>query len=402
MARVAVFYQFFYPDEIVSAQIKTDLCLGLKEFGWEVVAFSSNRSCRTKRAAFPLFEVWRGIEIHRVWRPDFSQNSGLGRIINALWMICGWSAYAISNARKCDVMIVGTEPIFGIMISLIWKLVNPKIKVATWTFDLYPEAAVADRILKETGLVTRTLRSILTRVYKSVHLVVNLGPCMKIKLDSYGLQMKQVTIVPWALYEPEKVVLIDVAERESVFGKAELALLYSGSYGRAHCIDHIPELAKTIAAFGKIVFSVGGPCKRDLIDALAKFHVQNVKVIEMADQSRLLERLSSADIHIVSLRREWVGSVVPSKFFGALSIGRPILFIGDSNSSLAIWIRAYKIGWVLGADLESQDARSLMAFSTQPAQKERMFAHCFSVYRKYFSRRESIITWNSELKKLLG
>jgi len=38
--------------------------------------------------------------------------------------------------------------------------------------------------------------------------------------------------------------------------------------------------------------------------------------------------IGSGDIHVVTLREEWTGTVVPSKFFGALAAGRPVLFAG--------------------------------------------------------------------------
>ena len=64
-------------------------------------------------------------------------------------------------------------------------------------------------------------------------------------------------------------------------------------------------------------------------------------------QSDLEVRLSAADIHVVTLRDEWTGTVVPSKFFGALAVGRPVLFAGSPKSAVARWIVKHRVGWVL-------------------------------------------------------
>jgi len=59
----------------------------------------------------------------------------------------------------------------------------------------------------------------------------------------------------------------------------------------------------------------------------------------------LLQQLTAADIHLVSLRHDWTGVVVPSKFFGSLAAGRPVIFAGSRNSCVAKWIVEYQVGW---------------------------------------------------------
>jgi glycosyltransferase involved in cell wall biosynthesis len=103
----------------------------------------------------------------------------------------------------------------------------------------------------------------------------------------------------------------------------------------------------------------------------------------------------------VTLREEWTGMVVPSKFFGALSAGRPILFAGSSGSSLARWIREFEIGWTLNS-ANIQDVRAkLINYANSPAQQAEMQMRCFSVYRQHFSRSTQISRWDEILRSLL-
>src|SRR5215467_1882251 len=145
------------------------------------------------------------------------------------------------------------------------------------------------------------------------------------------------TITPWALVEPEEPASIDPWERQQLFGNARLALLYSGSFGRAHSADVIPRLARELKAHGgRIAFSVR---QQDAVKLKRQMGPDaSIVFAPFADSTALECRLSAADVHIVSLRENWTGTVVPSKFFGALAIGRPVLFLGSRDSAIARWI----------------------------------------------------------------
>ena len=68
-----------------------------------------------------------------------------------------------------------------------------------------------------------------------------------------------------------------------------------------------------------------------------------------APEAELEKRLTACDLHLVSLRPEWTGTVVPSKFFGALAAGRGVVFAGSPESAIARWIDEHQVGWVSDA-----------------------------------------------------
>jgi colanic acid biosynthesis glycosyl transferase WcaI len=49
----------------------------------------------------------------------------------------------------------------------------------------------------------------------------------------------------------------------------------------------------------------------------------------------LAESLSSADVHFVGLGRGLAGYVVPSRLYGILAVGRPVLAAADAESETA-------------------------------------------------------------------
>ncbi len=49
--------------------------------------------------------------------------------------------------------------------------------------------------------------------------------------------------------------------------------------------------------------------------------------------------LSVADVHLISMRREMTGIVVPGKLYGVMASGRPALFVGPEHCETADTIR---------------------------------------------------------------
>ena len=116
---------------------------------WSVEVIPSNRSCRDESRSFSGRENWNSIKIDRIWRPRFNQALFLGRLFNALWMIVAWSLRAFRFRNVPDVLLVATDPVASVLVVRVWKFFHPRLVVAHWCFDLYPEAAVAQGILQE-------------------------------------------------------------------------------------------------------------------------------------------------------------------------------------------------------------------------------------------------------------
>lgn len=394
-------YQFLPPDDVVSAIHMGELCAGLVSHGWEVEAFPCVWACRDDSVRFAPSDDIAGVKMHRIWRPRFRQSSSVGRILNALWMIGAWSVLAFRPGAKPDVLIVGTDPVLSILVAIVWSVVRPRTRIAHWCFDVYPEAAIAEGILEKDGIAVRILRRFLRPAYRACSLIADLGPCMRERLRRYPSEARRVTLVPWALEEPASPMAVDVNHREGIFGHTKLALLYSGTFGLAHSYGEMLDLAEALSPDGiRLGFSVGGNRASELRQEVERRRL-DLPFVPFAKASELSARLASADVHVVTLRREWTGMVVPSKFFGALSVGRPVLFAGDSSSALAKWIAEYGVGWTLNQGNVAEIRKALLEYANSPEQQARMRSHCYSVYREQFSRASQIAQWNCLLRSLV-
>jgi glycosyltransferase involved in cell wall biosynthesis len=400
--RVAVLYHYFHPDDVVSARHFADFCVGLAERGWEVEAWPCNRGCRNETISFPLREHWRGIAIRRVWRPRFRQASSVGRLLNTAWMLLAWCVGAWRQPRPgLDVLVVGTDPVLSVLTALAARKLRPDIRIAHWCFDLYPEGPIAEGMIREDGWLTRTLRRLLRAAYSSCHLVADLGCCMRQRLAPYGHTCRKVTLVPWALAEPEQVEPPDPATRRELFGDGALGLLYSGNFGRAHSCTEFLDVARCLRGSGvQFCFGVRGNRAEELRAAVGPEDT-NVRLAGFAPEAALEKRLAAADIHLVSLRPEWTGLVVPSKFFGALAAGRPVIFAGAREAAIARWIEEHRVGWVLDGPSREVVAAELRSLAAAPEQLGVLQRHCHQVYQKHFSREQVMNQWDWELSNLL-
>ena len=398
MPSIVALYHYFHPDDVVSAIHYSELCAGLQKLGWDVTVLPCNRGCRDELRSYPARSDWRDIKIHRIWRPRIPQSNSLGRIVNMVWMLIAWSLAALRY--KPDILLVGTDPILSVLVAIPWKIVRPSIKVAHWCFDLYPEAAFADGLLDSSTRISRLIKWLTKAAYARCDLLVDIGSCMGAHLMRDRPDGPRATLTPWALLEPSRPFSIDVTERKVAFPNARLTMLYSGSFGRAHAFERTLSLARRLRDSNVVLaFSVRGNAVTELRAAVTSADY-NIGFRSFLSQDRLAARLSAADIHVVTLRDAWTGTVVPSKFFAALAVGRPVLFEGSPMSAIAIWIREFRVGWVLTADSEESIAEELVALSSDPRRLADLFDHCHAIYTSKFSKQLMIDAWNRELRVL--
>ncbi|HMO34739.1 MAG TPA: glycosyltransferase family 4 protein [Gemmatales bacterium] len=400
--RIAILYHFFHPDDVISGQLFSGLAEDLAKRGWSVEALTSNRSCHGDVTLRPSQEIWNNVQIKRIWRPRWRQSSSRGRIFNALWMIIAWSLIALRSSKKLPhILLIGTDPVLTIMVASVVKTIRPQVRIVHWAYDLYPEAAIADDLLRPQSKFVKFIQGLLRYAYRCCDIVGDLGPCMRSRLEYYGHHCPKLTLPPWALVEPKQVEKPQPELRRKLFGDAKLTLMYSGNFGRAHEYIEFLKLARKLRDTGIILgFSVRGN-RVDELRASITAEDTNIRFLPFASEAELGQHLACGDIHLVSLRRNWTGIVVPSKFFGCLASGRPVIFAGEQEASISRWIKQYQVGWHLDLESAGEVAEQLRELAKDPSQLQQMQLLCHQVYHQHFSRARIVEQWDHELKQLL-
>ena len=103
----------------------------------------------------------------------------------------------------------------------------------------------------------------------------------------------------------------------------------------------------------------------------------------------------------MSLHPDWTGTVVPSKFFGALAAGRGVVFAGSEDSAIAQWIRDYQVGWVVTPSTVEEVAEELKQLAAAPEGLAELRQRCHAVYHAHFSRKAMIDRFDAKLRELV-
>ncbi len=398
-----VYYHFYYPDDVVSAELFKDLCEGLAARGWQVTVFTSNRYCRKAGQISPSVENINAVNVKRSWRPAFRQASNIGRLANGFFISLGWVINTLIS-KKPDFYIFGTDPQFSQFLFPVLKLISPKTKIIHWCHDLYPEAVIANTNNPVLIRFCQFSKPAFKFLYKFVDVMVDIGICMQKRLQQYQHKAKQITLTPWALTEPQATLEVKPDKRQALFGNAKLVLLYSGNLGHAHQYQLFLKLARLVRSKNPDIifaFSSSGNKFEEFKSQITE-NDSNIKLLPFAAIGELEDRLCCADIHLISLKDQWSGIVVPSKFFGSLAVGRPLLFHGPKDSAIGYWIEKFNIGASLTEHNLDKIANDLIRFAEAPQLLEQWKQNAFNAYTNNFSKKIIIDKWDELLMLTLA
>ena len=401
MPSCVILYHYYYPDDVVSSRHFTDFAESLYSNGWDVEVFTGNHYCRKEGIISPCSEIYKGVHIRRFKRPPFTQSKNIGRLLNSFCLSVKW--FFALLFKGVDVVIFGTDPQFSFFIIPFLALFRPTLRFAIWGFDLYPEAIISADI-RLPGFVMRLLRWWAGVSYRKCGLIVDIGSCMRKRFLEYNPKARFETIVPWALDEPDKIEEQDYTIRHELFGNASLGILYSGTIGWAHQFEEFILLARELRrrnASVSFCFAGQGNKYKDLLNMVTPEDV-NIRFAGFVDEKKLPLRLASADLHMISLCHGWEGVVVPSKFFGSLASGRPLLYCGTPDSCIAEIIQREGLGFIIEKSSIEDIADRLEQLSKDISGLRNIQDATFLFYKKYFSKKTQFMKWDKCLREYVG
>src|SRR5205085_11195266 len=125
------------------------------------------------------------------------------------------------------------------------------------------------------------------------------------------------------------------AAKHNLEGK--FVVLFSGNLGRVNDFSTVLEAALALRDRTDILFLfIGEGAKAAEIENYSKTHgLDNIRILPYQPREMLKYSLSAGHVSLVTLADGLAGLSVPSKTYGILAAGRPILFVGDARSSAA-------------------------------------------------------------------
>lgn len=334
--KVLIISQVFWPDEVSTSQHLTDLANELIKNGHEVSVICSRHAYEHPATTYPPFDDYNGVKIKRL------KNTGLGKknILTRLTDFFSFNFLLYFELKKIqrnqyDVILGMTSPPLVSYIG-IKKALKRKIRFCYWAMDLQPELAIASGLLKANSFSAKALTKMGDFIIRNADTIIALDRYMKGHLENRGARNQSVKVIPvWPVIEKryEGVHLDNPFRGEHKFGN-KIVVMYSGNHAYVHPIDTLLKaclLLKDDSRF-LFVFIGEGVRKKEVHQFKEKYNLDSILPLPYQPRSMIHLSLGSADLQVVIMGENQVGYTHPNKIYGALFLGKPVLYIGPPNS----------------------------------------------------------------------
>lgn len=396
--RLIFLNRFYWPNESATAQLLHDLARHLAAQGHDVTVVTSDSvdSSRPKR------ETVAGVHIRRV--SHHSQRIGVatkGR--EFVFFLLGAARALFALARRDTVVVAMTDPpLLGIMANFVTGLRGARL--VNWTQDIYPEIAIRLSNHRAPALAASLLLPWRNLAWRQSEHCVAISEGMARHLHEEGVAHAHTSVIAnWAPQglSPQPASAGDALRAEWGLS-GQFVVAYSGNLGRVHDLDSILALAEELRTEPRVTLLLigGGPGRAGLEAAAASRGHANIQFRPAQPRARLAESLAVADAHLVTLRPECADLVFPSKFYGIVQIGRPIVFIGPRDCELASIVEDHGLGLAGSPDDLRSLASGLRAWAAHRPAYATATAAAVAYGREHAAAGRSLSAWEGLLHRL--
>ncbi len=341
--KLLIYANYFYPEVASTAQILTELALGLKDT-FDITVICSV-PCYTGvipsqyQSKKYYYEDYEGIKIIRVRVTDFVKSKKMSRIKHILSYFFR-SVYATFRVGRQDVVYtISQPPILGGMLGNIGRIIT-RGKFIYNIQDFNPEQTIAVGYAKNKILL-KLLMWIDKHNCKKSDLVITVGSDMQETLVKRFQNKKvpnNVVINNWMneteVYPLEKKHPKVVDFRKKYHLEDKFVIMYSGNIGLYYDLENLMNVIQKFQENTDVVFAfVGdGSVKETLVSIVQKNNISNVVFIPYQDKKDLIYSLNAADVHLVTNAKGIKGVSVPSKIYGVMATNVPVLGILEKGS----------------------------------------------------------------------
>jgi len=403
MNKIIFINRYFYPDHSATSQMLSDLAFGLTSQieDKEIHIVTSQQRYDDASAKLPAYEQINQVHIHRVKTTQFGRQNLMGRAGDYLSFYFSAASKLFQLTKKGDTLVAKTDPpLISVIAAIIAKL--KKAHLVNWLQDLFPEVAAELGIKLASGIIYKILKGIRNKTLQQAKMNVVIGELMAERLRKEGIADNKVTVIHnWADGEQIKPVPHDNNPLRKEWGlKGKFVVGYSGNLGRSHDFSTILAAAEVLKDNPEIIFLFigGGAQLPDIKQHCEEKGLSNVMFKPYQPRENLDKSLSVSDVHLISLKPELEGLIVPSKFYGVLAAGRPVIFIGDNAGELAGIIKREQCGQCIEQNVSDQ---LVLAINEQTAQENKLETEIVirTLFDTQFSKQRALMQFDEVLRE---
>lgn len=400
---IVFFTQLYYPDVTTTAVIMTELAEDLALYGLNVKVICAQPTYMNKQR-YPKFEVRCRVSIRRVWTLLFNKNRILGRMLNGL--SCFFSMFIkFFFAKKGDLFVFNTNP----ALLPILGLIGTKFKGQRYVIlihDLWPELPANIRMIKKNGLLYKLIDFINKLSLNNASRIIVLSNVMKdLILNKVPEKKNDIHVIHnWADVSRVFPVQRDHNKFIDMLNlRHKKVVMYSGNLGRYQPLEVMVKAANELKSRNDVqfIFIGDGGKKKKIQNLVSSMKLENVIFFPFQPHYRLAESLSMADVSLMGIYPQNEGVIMPSKLYGLLAVGKPIICVSDPCSEVVKILEESGAGFQSSIDNPQELAQKILAILDNPAKAQRMGLNGRKYLLKHFERKKLTKQWKEVLCETL-
>ncbi len=341
--------QYFAPETGATSELVSKIARELAEKGYNVEAIAGQPTYHGK-SKLPKNMNVDGIHVTRVSSTRLDRNTVIGRVLNS-------ATFAVSSLVKClglpddRVVVCLTNPPILPWVTWICSIVRKTPYVIT-VHDIYPHVAVRLGLLKEHSLTASLWRRLNRIAFQRASRVIVLGRDAQsaVRNEIRREDRERVVIIPnWA----DGAAVIPTKKEQNPLLEAlgirdRFVVQYSGNLGRFHELETVLQCAEMLRGDSFYFLFIGSGAQEGLLKQhIDRGNAGNMQLLPYQPRSHLNVSLTACDVGLVTLRDGMTGLAVPSKLYGILAAGKPVVVIGPEDSEPAMVVRENHCGIVV-------------------------------------------------------
>jgi colanic acid biosynthesis glycosyl transferase WcaI len=352
--RVLLLNLYYPPDSSATAKMAQSVVQALATAHDVTVLCGRPSYHPTERRPWQLYRTERAgrMRIVRVGSSDLPRTEMKKRV-------CNYFSYVLLSVPKalflpCDTLLAMTDPPFEGIVGALVALLKGKPYVYNIR-DLYPDMALGGSLVAP-GLLAQIWEKLHRWALGRATRVVVLGEDMRNRILAKGVNPARIFVVrdgaeiPAPEAEPGA---LDSEVIQAIRGDFKFVLVHAGNLGFYGAWDTLLAGARSLASEGIGLVFVGDGAERERLQAAAD-GVPNVRFLPFFPNSKIPSVLAAADAHLITVKRGLEGVVVPSKMYGVLAAGKPIVAVAPRECDV-VSIGEQK-GFSIGADPDDRAA----------------------------------------------
>lgn len=345
LKNIFIISELFYPNKTSTAYIMTEIANYLANEDYNVnvicadIKYDNNFEENSKEDTSKL-------KIFRTVAPKGNKNSFIGKLRNSIQSSLSFGSNVVSKVKKNDKVFAVTNPFLLVLILSIIRVFK-KFDYILLVHDVFPENGIPAGLLKKEKISFRILKSIYDWAYSKADKLIVLGRDMKVLVDDKINSMdKAVVVENWFDEDLNPNKTIDRNQYVGVDLTDKIVIGFAGNIGR---VQNLHEFVKLFIKNNNpklhLLIIGDGAVSNEITEFLNKNLYNNITYLGPKPRSEQSDFLNACDIGLITLAEGMYGLGVPSKTYNLLSLGKPVLYLGDAKSEVDLLVNEFNLGW---------------------------------------------------------